>query len=136
MTGQLKEILTADKANGEQVKLSNVLVFEAVHQTIDNAGRQAIDIESGGKGLLFQAGFVKEIEWKNIDGILTPIENGVPVQLVPGKTWIHIVPTKPGMANLQLLILLEEYVQRGEKQCKSIKSAVIRRISYLKRYLN
>jgi hypothetical protein len=95
----VKGILTVDKASGEQVKLSNVLVFEAVHRTIDNAGRQAIDIESGGKALLFQAGFVKEIEWKNIDGILTPIANGVPVQLVPGKTWIHIVPSKPGMAS-------------------------------------
>ena len=32
-----------------------------------------------------------------MDGILVPIENGAPAKLVPGKTWIHIVPTKPGM---------------------------------------
>ena len=67
-----------------------------IRQSID-VGRQAIDIESGGKGILFQAGIVKEIEWKNIDGVLTPMENGVPAKLVPGKTWIHVVSTKPGM---------------------------------------
>ena len=47
--------------------------------------------------MLFHAGIEKEIEWENIDGILTPMENGVPAKLVPGKTWIHIVSTKPGM---------------------------------------
>ena len=89
--------VTIDKANDEQIELSNILVFETAHRTIDSAGRQAVDIESGGKALLFQAGMAKEIEWENSDGILMPMENGVPVKLVPGQTWIHIVPTKPGM---------------------------------------
>ena len=90
-------IVTIDDANGIELGLSNVLVFEAEHQTIDNEGRQAINLESGGKGLLFHAGIMKEIEWENIDGILTPVENGVPAKLVPGKTWIHIVKTNPGV---------------------------------------
>ena len=93
----VNDVVTIDKANEEQVELSNILVFETNHRTIDNEGRQAVDIESGGKGMLFQAGIVKEIEWENIDGILTPMENGVPAKLVPGKTWIHIVSTNPGM---------------------------------------
>ena len=73
------------------------MYLKRAHRTIDNVGRQSIDIESGGKGMLFHAGIAKEIEWENIDGILTPMENGVPAKLVPGKTWIHIVPTNPGM---------------------------------------
>lgn len=93
----VNDIVTVDKANDQQVELSNILVFEAVHQSIDAEDRQAIDIESGGKGLLFHAGTVQEIEWKNIDGQLIPVENGVPVKLVPGKTWIHIVRTNPGI---------------------------------------
>ena len=93
----VNNILTIDKQTDQQVELSNVLVFEAIHRTIDDVGRQSVDIASGGKGLLFQAGTMKEIEWKNIDGILTPMENEVPAKLVPGKTWIHIVPTKPGL---------------------------------------
>lgn len=93
----VKGIVTVDKSNEKPVELSNILIFETAHRTIDNVGRQSIDIESGGKGMLFHAGSEKEIEWKNSDGILTPMENGVPAKLVPGKTWIHIVSTQPGM---------------------------------------
>lgn len=90
--------VTIDKANDKQLELSNILVFEAPHRTIDSAGRQAVDIESGGKAMLFQAGIAKEIEWQNRDGILMPIENGLPAKLVPGQTWIHVVSTNPGMS--------------------------------------
>jgi hypothetical protein len=90
-------VLTIDHIDDEPIALSNILVFEAEHQTIDKDGRQAIDIEAGGKALLFQAGIVKEIEWVNLDGILTPFENGDPAKLVPGKTWIHVIKTNPGI---------------------------------------
>lgn len=43
---------------------------------------------------------MKEIEWKNIEGILVPMDNGVPAKLVQGKTWISIVPTNPGIENM------------------------------------
>lgn len=91
-------ILTMDKANGEQVGLSNIIVMEADHRTIDSIGRQSVDIESGGKAILFQAGTAKELEWKNVDGFLVPMENGVPAKLVPGKTWVHIIPTYSGIS--------------------------------------
>ena len=90
----VNNIKTIDKANEKEVELANVLVFEAIHSTIDNVGRQAIDIKSGGRALLFQAGIVKEIKWENVNGILTPMENGASAKLVPGKTWVHIVPVK------------------------------------------
>lgn len=90
--------VTIDKANDKQLELSNILVFEAPHRTIDSVGRQAVNIEAGGKAKLFQAGIAKEIEWENRDGILMPIENGLPAKLVPGQTWIHVVPVNPGMS--------------------------------------
>lgn len=93
----VNDVVTIDKANDQKVELSNVLVFEAQHRTIDAEGRQAVDIETGGKALLFQGGTAKAIEWRNIDGILEPVENGTPVKLVPGKTWIHIVSQTPGI---------------------------------------
>ncbi len=92
-------VSTVDKVDEVPVELANILVFEATHRTIDSIGRQSIDIESGGKGMLFQAGIAKEIEWENRDGVLTPVENGSPSKLVPGKTWIHIVSANPGMDN-------------------------------------
>lgn len=94
----VNDVLTVDKENNSPVELANVVVIETSHRTIDNVGRQAVDIESGGKAMLFQAGAVKEIEWKNIDGFIVPVEDGVPVKLVPGKTWVHVIPTSLGLA--------------------------------------
>lgn len=93
----VNEIETIDKANEQSVELANILVFEAEHQTIDAEGRQSINLETGGKALLFQGGTVQEIKWQNKNGVLVPVENGVNAKLVPGKTWIHIVRTSPGM---------------------------------------
>lgn len=92
-------VLTVDHSTGDEIKLSNVLFFETDHRTIDKEGRQEIDLTSGGKAYLFQAGTMRQIEWSNIDGIIMPVENGQAVKLVPGKTWIHVVPTKPGLAS-------------------------------------
>lgn len=90
--------LTVDKEDDEPVGITNVIVMEAAHRTIDSVGRQAVDVESGGKAIVFQAGIAKEMEWKNIDGFLVPVENGFPAKLVPGKTWIHIVPAYSGIS--------------------------------------
>lgn len=94
----VNDVLSVDKGNEAPVDVSNIIVLEAAHRTIDNVGRQAVDIESGGKAILFQAGIAKEIEWKNIDGFLVPVENGAPAKLVPGKTWIHVVPSSSGIS--------------------------------------
>jgi hypothetical protein len=90
---------TVEKETGEAIELANLLVFEAEHKTIDAKGRQAIDIGSGGKALLFQGGGVQEIEWSSEDGMLVPTVDGETVQLAPGKSWIHIVPADPGMGS-------------------------------------
>ncbi|MBT2572241.1 DUF3048 domain-containing protein [Planococcus sp. ISL-110] len=88
---------TTDKETLETAEVSNVLVFEASHETVDSEGRQSIDLSSGGDALLFQNGGVREIEWSSLDGMLVPTADGEVVQLVPGKTWIHVVPDSPGM---------------------------------------
>ncbi|EGA88747.1 hypothetical protein GPDM_13701 [Planococcus donghaensis MPA1U2] len=90
-------VVMADKETFETIKVSNVLVFEAQHETIDSKGRQSIDLSSGGEALLFQAGGVREIEWNSVNGMLVPFMDGEVVKLMPGKTWIHIVPTDPGI---------------------------------------
>lgn len=90
-------IVTIDRETDEEISLANVMFFEVDHQTIDGAGRQQLDLKSGGKGYLFQAGMMKEIEWQQIDGVLVPMENGEPAKLVPGKNWINLVKTNPGI---------------------------------------
>lgn len=93
-------VLTTDKETAEPVKLANLVFMEIPHKVIDNSGRQELTLTEGGRAYLFQAGLMKEIEWENVDGILIPMENGVPVKLVKGKTWISFVPTKTGLEGM------------------------------------
>lgn len=90
---------TVDDLTGEPVQLSNVLFFEMSHRIVDNEGRRDIDITSGGTAYVAQQGMLREVKWENRDGLLVAIENdGSDVLLVPGQTWIHFVPTSPGIA--------------------------------------
>ena len=76
----------------EAVHADNVIIIETSHQLLDSEGRRAIDLTSGGKAFVLQKGIVKDVEWKNQNGRMLPYENGLPMKLVPGKTWINIVP--------------------------------------------
>ncbi|MBX9975227.1 DUF3048 domain-containing protein [Cytobacillus firmus] len=89
--------LTSDYKSGEPVLLDNIFIAEAEHKVVDSSGRRDINLTSGGKGYLLQKGKVTEVEWKNIDGRILPVLNGKQAGLVPGKTWINIVPSSPGL---------------------------------------
>lgn len=96
---QCADEITTDYLTNEPIALSNVLFFEMNHSIIDNAGRRSIDITSGGTAYVFQEGLMREVRWENIDGVLKAVEeDGSEVKLVPGHTWIHFVPTNPGIA--------------------------------------
>lgn len=96
-TQSVNDSETIDKANEQTIELANIFVIEAEHKTIDAEGRQSIDFDTGGKAMLFQAGKYEEVEWKNVNGTLNPVKDGVPIKLVPGKTWIHVLRTDPGI---------------------------------------
>lgn len=88
---------TVDYDSKTPVKLDNVLIIETPHKVIDNSGRREIDLLSGGNAYLLQKGKLIEVEWKNDDGKLLPYLDGEQVPLVPGKTWINIIPSNPGL---------------------------------------
>jgi hypothetical protein len=88
---------TVDRESNTPILLDNVLIVEMEHKVIDNEGRRGINLTSGGKGYLLQKGIVREIEWKNVNGRILPFINGEKAGFVPGKTWINIIPTKPGL---------------------------------------
>lgn len=93
-------VVTTDHLTGEPIELSNVLFFEMDHRIIDSAGRREIDITSGGTAYVFQQGIMREVLWKNVDGVLKAVEtDGSEVKLVPGHTWIHFVPSNPGIVS-------------------------------------
>ncbi|MEK3763760.1 DUF3048 domain-containing protein [Solibacillus sp. FSL K6-4121] len=90
---------TIDYETNESIELANILFFEMPHRIIDNAGRRDITITGGGNAYVAQAGVVREVKWKNADGLLIAIEeDGSEVKLVQGKTWVHFVPSSPGLA--------------------------------------
>ena len=89
---------TIDMLTGDALAFANVLFFEMNHKTIDNVGRQDIDLTSGGNAYVFQNGYLREVKWANVDGIPMAVEeSGELVKLVPGKSWVHFVPTSPGL---------------------------------------
>lgn len=90
----VKGIDTIDKANERRVEIANVAVMEMNHETIDGQGRLSIDLQSGGRAMLFHEGIARPVQWQNRGGFLVPVEeNGNAVRLTPGMTWIHIVPS-------------------------------------------
>jgi hypothetical protein len=100
-------------SNGEQtveyeketpILLDNILIIEAPHRIIDNKGRRDINLEAGGKAYLLQKGKINEIEWKNKDGRIVPMRDNLEVGLIPGKTWVNIIPDNPG---LQKAVIVE-----------------------------
>jgi hypothetical protein len=92
-----------DELTNTQIAISNVIFMEAPHRTIDSEGRREITLSESGKAYVFQAGVMREVNWVNKNGLLTAIEtNGSAVKLVPGKTWIHVVPTSPGLVQAVL----------------------------------
>lgn len=89
---------TVDNDSKKPVLLDNIFIVETNHQVVDEEGRLDIDLTSGGNGYLFQKGKWYEVQWKNEAGRMIPVHNGQKIGFVPGKTWIHIVPSKPGIA--------------------------------------
>lgn len=93
-------VATIDELNEQQVQVANILFFEMPHQIMDDKGRRHINIDVGGKAYIVQHGTKREVAWANRDGLLVAIEQGgEDVKLVPGKTWIHFVPTTPGLTS-------------------------------------
>ena len=91
-------VTTQDMLTGEALTFANVLFFEMKHRTIDNEGRQDIDLTSGGNAYVFQNGYLREVKWANVDGLPVAVEeSGELVKLMPGKSWVHFVPASPGL---------------------------------------
>lgn len=88
---------SVDLNSGEPIQVDNIFIVEAHHEVIDDAGRRAIDLKSGGNGYLIQKGKIQKVKWENRDGRIIPVKNGQPVGFVPGKTWVNVVPLNPGI---------------------------------------
>ncbi|MFO7262876.1 MAG: DUF3048 domain-containing protein [Bacillota bacterium] len=89
-----------DLETDEPLRVTNVIVLEASHRIVDNAGRREVNLSGEGDGLLFQNGVMTPIRWQRKDGAFFQFYDplGLPVRLVPGNTWVNVIPDKPGLA--------------------------------------
>lgn len=88
---------TVDYETKAPLLVDNIFVVETAHKVVSDVGHREIDLTSGGRAFLFQQGQMFEVEWKNDNGRILPYVNGKPVGLVPGKTWINIIPVTTGL---------------------------------------
>lgn len=88
---------TVDYETNEPLTVANILVIETNHQVLDDVGRRAVDLTSGGNAILLQNGIARDIQWTNENGRIIPRTSEGDVGLVPGRMWVHIVPTNPGL---------------------------------------
>lgn len=81
--------------DGSVIEASNVIVMFTDMRVIDSEGRKRIRTEGTGDALLMRAGYQEEVEWRREETDTRThfvFKDGEEVTLVPGKTWIHVVP--------------------------------------------
>ncbi|WP_017729193.1 DUF3048 domain-containing protein [Halalkalibacterium ligniniphilum] len=91
------EAQTVDDDTKTPIEISNLLIVEMNHRVLDDAGRREINVASGGRGMLVQAGKGQYVEWRQEDGRILPFVDGKVVPFLPGQTWINIIPTALGL---------------------------------------
>ncbi len=84
--------LHTDKSTDTQLTADNIIIAFSKHKVLDNAGRRAVDVIGPGEGYIIQRGQLRDITWESKDGMIRAFIDDKEVELVPGKTWIHVVP--------------------------------------------
>lgn len=77
----------------KQLTAKNIIVQYVNTSTIDDAGRQEIDLNSGGKMQLFRDGIIIKGKWEKRNGKIVYLNSdGEEIEINPGQTWIQVVP--------------------------------------------
>lgn len=88
---------TVELNTEDPIQVDNVFIVETAHEVIDKDGRRKVDLTAGGDAYLIQQGKVQALEWENKDGRIIPVKDEKSVGFVPGKTWVNVIPTDPGI---------------------------------------
>ncbi len=88
MAGELHK----DKTTDTQLTADNIIIAFSKHKVLDSAGRRSVDVIGPGEGYIIQQGQLRDITWESKGGIIRTFIDDKEVELLPGKTWIHVVP--------------------------------------------
>jgi hypothetical protein len=84
-----------DNLNSQSLEVTNIIIQSIPpEEKIDGVGRLNLSIVGKGNGKLFQQGIVKNIIWEKpfIGRTSFLNQDESPIQLLPGLTWIMVVP--------------------------------------------
>lgn len=90
-----------DLVTKKQLAVTNLLVISAQHKILDKEGRREVDIDGPGEGYLFQQGRAQRVSWKRVNGVIRAYSaiDQTEMPLLPGNTWINVLPDNPGLAS-------------------------------------
>jgi hypothetical protein len=79
---------------GEQIEAKNIVIQYVEVEIIDSIGRRKIDLETGGKAIIFKDGQIIQANWQKKNKRTKFFdEEDKEIQFNPGPTWIEIVPS-------------------------------------------
>ncbi len=82
-----------DRNDNKPLTAANVIVLAGSYKVLDHIGRLSLNIDAGGKALLFQQGKIVRDEWKHAAGdAIRFYSGGKEMPLVIGTTYYTIVP--------------------------------------------
>ena len=85
-------------ASDSEITVDNVIILEAEMNVLDSVGRLSVEPIGSGGGELLQSGQRKSILWSKPSAEVKTVftyQNGEPVTLIPGSTWIIVLPNLP-----------------------------------------
>jgi hypothetical protein len=87
-----------DRETGKALVANNIIVSRATHRIVDSYGRRDVNVIGPGSGYLLQEGRIIPVTWKSAYGHIRVYDGAKELTLVPGKTWIHVIPTNVGVS--------------------------------------
>jgi len=89
-----------DLVSGEQLTAVNLAVLGTSHKVLDDEGRLAVDLKSGGPAMLIRHGEAIECVWERAaDGVIRLMKDGEELPFAPGNVYYHIVPDPRSLAD-------------------------------------
>ncbi|GIP60568.1 putative lipoprotein YerB [Paenibacillus woosongensis] len=80
-----------------QLTAANVVIMGADHKVLDDVGRLAVNLETGGEAVIFQRGNMIRGQWIRKSGdIIRFVKDNAEIPFYPGITYINVVPNEPG----------------------------------------
>lgn len=83
-----------DENSKNPIVCENILVQDVSTKVVDDAGRLEIQFIGSGTGRLYTGGKCVEVVWKKEDATKQTLfyyEDGTPIKLNPGKTWVQVM---------------------------------------------